>query len=307
MRMVTGVLAAAAVAATSSGVVFEFSVLDNIDNQIGTVTFRDGDVVQFDTDTGIASIVFNEDLFGGTSVDITAYHRLPNGNLLLSVLFNGRTLGGLTFDDGDLVEYDPVANTATFAGITESTFDGGGNNPDISAVSVLPSGDLVFSTFQDQSINGVSFTDGDLVQYNPMTDTATVIVTEASIFDDGDGDIDAVHALADGTFLISPAADDTIDGVLYTDSDVVTFDPATGSASLFFTYDEGGDVNAFFVPAPADCPGDANGDNMVNFDDLNAVLVHWETSNPAGDVNESGFVDFDDLNEVLNNWEQSCS
>ncbi|MEQ8850861.1 MAG: agmatine deiminase family protein [Phycisphaerales bacterium] len=58
-------------------------------------------------------------------------------------------------------------------------------------------------------------------------------------------------------------------------------------------------------PAPT-CPGDADGDNMVDFDDLNEVLIAWGTTNPAGDLNGSGFVDFDDLNEVLMHWGTTC-
>ncbi|MCA9311206.1 MAG: hypothetical protein KDA21_08370 [Phycisphaerales bacterium] len=242
-------------ASVSSAAQIELSVLDNLDNELGGVIFRDGDVMRYDTVTDSASIVFNEDLFGGLSVDITAYHRLPNGHLLLSVLFNGRTLGGLTFDDGDLVDYDPVSDTAVFAGIRETTFDAGGNNPDISAISILPNGAYALSTFQDQAINGVGFTDGDIVSYDPGTDTASVIVAEASLFDDGDGDVDALHALPDGSFLFSAADDEMIGGVLYADGDVISYNPATGATSLYFSYDAvsstGGDLNALYVPAPA--------------------------------------------------------
>lgn len=61
--------------------------------------------------------------------------------------------------------------------------------------------------------------------------------------------------------------------------------------------------------APADCPGDANGDLFVDFDDLNAVLAAWNTAvapGTMGDVTGDGFVDFDDLNEVLGAWGEGC-
>ena len=51
------------------------------------------------------------------------------------------------------------------------------------------------------------------------------------------------------------------------------------------------------------CPGDANGDLAVDFDDLNAVLEHWGTTASAGDVNGDGDVDFDDLYDVLFWWD----
>ncbi len=84
------------------------------------------------------------------------------------------------------------------------------------------------------------------------------------------------------------------------------------------TYDNGGTPEeyeaALFVGPrpvpPAVCDGDANGDNMVNFDDLNLVLGNWGTGGPDGDVFPSpggdGNVNFDDLNFVLSNWGESC-
>ncbi len=61
---------------------------------------------------------------------------------------------------------------------------------------------------------------------------------------------------------------------------------------------------------PAVCPGDATGDLMVNFDDLNEVLTNWGTGGPDGDVfpeGGDGMVNFDDLNEVLTNWNTDCN
>ena len=44
------------------------------------------------------------------------------------------------------------------------------------------------------------------------------------------------------------------------------------------------------------CPGDYNGDDMVDFDDLNVVLGSWNVD-----------YDFDDLNAVLSNWLNDCT
>lgn len=64
------------------------------------------------------------------------------------------------------------------------------------------------------------------------------------------------------------------------------------------------------VPAAAaPCPGDATGDGLVNFDDLNEVLDHWESSvapGTDGDVTGDGLVNFADLNEVLAEWAAVC-
>ena len=55
------------------------------------------------------------------------------------------------------------------------------------------------------------------------------------------------------------------------------------------------------------CPGDANGDQVVDFDDLNLILENWATAGPAGDVTGDGAVNFDDLNALLSRWGEMCS
>jgi hypothetical protein len=59
----------------------------------------------------------------------------------------------------------------------------------------------------------------------------------------------------------------------------------------------------------APCAGDTNGDNIVNFTDLNAVLAAFGQSGEglAGDVNGDGVVNFTDLNEVLANFGADCN
>lgn len=57
------------------------------------------------------------------------------------------------------------------------------------------------------------------------------------------------------------------------------------------------------------CNGDADGDRMVNIDDLNMVLASWFTpqiSGTNGDVTGNGFVNIDDLNLILANWGADC-
>ncbi len=57
------------------------------------------------------------------------------------------------------------------------------------------------------------------------------------------------------------------------------------------------------------CAGDTNGDNIVNFTDLNSVLASFGQSGEGipGDVNGDGVVNFTDLNEVLSNFGAECS
>jgi hypothetical protein len=60
----------------------------------------------------------------------------------------------------------------------------------------------------------------------------------------------------------------------------------------------------------APCPGDADGDNQVNFTDLNAVLSAFGQSGAPGfsgaDLNNDGVVNFADLNAVLSAFGTAC-
>jgi hypothetical protein len=62
---------------------------------------------------------------------------------------------------------------------------------------------------------------------------------------------------------------------------------------------------------PPSCPGDANGDNQVNFTDLNAVLSAFGQSGAPGfsdaDLNNDGVVNFADLNAVLSAFGATCA
>ncbi|MEQ8850698.1 MAG: M14 family zinc carboxypeptidase [Phycisphaerales bacterium] len=78
-----------------------------------------------------------------------------------------------------------------------------------------------------------------------------------------------------------------------------------GSASLI---EAGVDAFRFETAQPCpDCPGDATGDGVVDFLDLNAVLENWGDAGPDGDVNGDNAVNFDDLNEVLGAWSTACN
>jgi len=65
------------------------------------------------------------------------------------------------------------------------------------------------------------------------------------------------------------------------------------------------------IGAGPPCLGDANGDLLVDFDDIVSVLGEWLTDYGAGtglgDANFDGFVDFDDVVEVLSHWLDQCS
>lgn len=69
-----------------------------------------------------------------------------------------------------------------------------------------------------------------------------------------------------------------------------------------------GDPLARVTIGAGGCAGDANGDNMVTFPDLNAVLSSFGQSGSclSGDVNRDGSVNFTDLNIVLSAFGTNC-
>jgi subtilisin family serine protease len=68
-------------------------------------------------------------------------------------------------------------------------------------------------------------------------------------------------------------------------------------------------LRSFGVVVPA-CPGNANGDATVNFDDITSVLSNFgATGGPAyrpGDANGNGSVNFDDVTTVLSRFGNVC-
>ena len=239
---------------------------------LGGLTFADKDVVALDLGTGIATSFFKATdatpalTSSPKDTDIDALHLLPNGHIVLSVTHYASSIAGLSFNDDDLIDYDPVANTAVkiFDGTTmfpDTAFD-----EDINAAFIRGNGNIVFSTNNSNTIGGLNFRDKDIVEYNPVTDTASLLFNGDIISATGnyDTDVDAVHLLGDGSILFSTRTPGSFVGghggnLAFDDGDVVRYDPATDSASLFFHdadfVSANYDINAIYVATPE--PGTA--------------------------------------------------
>lgn len=67
---------------------------------------------------------------------------------------------------------------------------------------------------------------------------------------------------------------------------------------------------SFTTEADPFCPGDANGDNVVDFNDITSVLANWLSDytpgTGPGDANGDGLVDFNDITTILANWLSNC-
>ncbi len=152
------------------------------------------------------------------------------------------TLGGLTFDDDDLVVYDTDTETATLF------FDGSaffGHNENIDGVAYLDDDSIVLSTKSSAQIGSLSFNDEDIVRIDltsPTTGTASLYFDGSEYFDKNE-DIDAVTVLSNGNILLSTKNRATIGDLTFYKDDLVVFDPTSGTASLFFDGSEffGGD------------------------------------------------------------------
>ncbi len=90
--------------------------------------------------------------------------------------------------------------------------------------------------------------------------------------------------------------------------DGVARDPAR--LPVEFTEDDILEFNSTAVIDLTSCPGDANGDEVVNFGDITEVLNNWLADySPAtgpGDGNGDGVVDFGDITSALENWLGTC-
>jgi hypothetical protein len=169
----------------------------------GIPNIKNGDLVLWDGSS--ATLIFSEMVgFGSTHNNVDAFSILPNGSWLLSTSLDG-ALGGLTFQNGDIVEYDPVADVATlYLGLDETkVFTGKPNsNPDVDALHVLPDGRLLLSIRSDgigRVGNGPNygFADAprtDLFFYDPATGDGGVFLDGAGLFDGESRNLDAVAA-----------------------------------------------------------------------------------------------------------------
>lgn len=91
---------------------------------------------------------------------------------------------------------------------------------------------------------------------------------------------------------------------------VVAPDAALGPRTLFINNDDGQGIglNAVTVAVANPCAGDANGDRVIDFLDLNVTLGQYGQTGAGieADFNGDGVVDFVDLNILLGNFGLHC-
>lgn len=149
--------------------------------------------------------------------------------------------GGLLsdFSDDDIVLYDPLTDSAEL--FIDSATTPSYNVTDPNAIHLLPNGQVVLSSNADGNTigtNNQAFDKDDIVLYDKLLNTATLLFDGSLITDDGgdsiDLNIDSVYVLSDGKIIFSTAGPASDGGaVSWSDSDLVQYDPVGGTFSIY--------------------------------------------------------------------------
>ncbi len=227
------------------GVLADSAILSTVASEtLGGLAFDDADLIDYDILTDTSTLFLDNSLFT-TAADIDAIYVLSSGNIILST-DGDATLGGMSFGAGDLVEYDPVLDTSSLF------FDGSGfsASENIDAVFVKDDGNIILSTEGAATLGSLSFSDGDLVEYDPLLDIATLFFDE-SLFG-GNEDIDAFSLLDDGNLLLSTVGSATLGSLSFSAGDLIEYDPILGNATIFIDgslFVSAANIDAAFVPS----------------------------------------------------------
>lgn len=213
----------------------------------GLGDFENEDIVSYDANTGLWSLIFDGSDVGLSGFTIDAIARLSDGSILLSVAepgpipgMTGGPSGSTTLDDSDLVRFVPVSLGSTTVGSFVFYFDGSdvalsSDNEDVDAVIVNASGQILVSTLGGVSVSGVSGADADLLIFTPTTLGATTTGTWAMYFDGSDvgfgsggsEDVDAAAFASDGAPVFSTNGNFSVPGLTGPNEDTIRFNAVT--------------------------------------------------------------------------------
>ncbi|MCP3979032.1 MAG: hypothetical protein GY716_06825, partial [bacterium] len=209
----------------------------------GVGTVRDEDIVSYDEVTGLWALEFDGSDVGLGSLEISGMAILPSGNLLLSFTAAG-TVGGLSIDDSDIVEFTPTSMGPVTAGTFSWYFDGSdvnltSNGEDVDGIAFHADGRLIVSTTGGFSGSGASGADEDLFLFTGTVGSANTSGSFAQHFDGSDvgqggngaEDTDAAAFTNAGVLLLSTSGSFSVPGLTGADEDIVNFTGNFGSAT----------------------------------------------------------------------------
>ena len=154
------------------------------------MSFKDEDILAFDTATGAWSMHFDGSDVGVTA-DLNAFYVQSNGSVLMSFQ-QSTSIGSLgAVDDSDIVRFIPTSVGANTVGTFELYFDGSDvgltrSGEDIDALYLLSDGRLVISTVGNHSVPGASGRGEDLTIFTPSALGSSTSGTWAVYFDGSD-------------------------------------------------------------------------------------------------------------------------
>jgi hypothetical protein len=188
-------------------------------------------------DVALGELALEESVvFGAVQEDIDAAHRRADGMFIISTATSS-TVDGTLYTSGDLILVDPDTGAGSEF-FDESSFDGLANVNAFFLFEDGPdAGKLLLSTASSASLGGLEdFGPGDLVLYDPDTDTATLFFDQDLITGTAaQQTIDAVHVFPTGLLVLSfLRSGGTLAGLSLDKEDLVAYSPSTGAASVQF-------------------------------------------------------------------------
>jgi len=214
----------------------------------GVGTVANEDIVAYNMGTGVWSLIFDGSDVGLSAFAIDALQLLSDGRILLSFTAAG-TIGGISTDDSDVLQFTPTSLGSTTAGTWAMLFDGSDvglttDNEDVDAIGVTSDGRLVISMLGTFSISGVAGEDEDIAVFN-ATSFGTVTAGTFQMYFDGSDvglstssseDVDAADLTGSGTILLSTQGSFSVTGASGTSQDIFEFTPATLGTTTSGTY-----------------------------------------------------------------------
>ena len=212
---------------------------------VGGVTADNEDVVLFNG-SGF-SLVFDGSDVGAAPFAIDAFSWIGPTTLLLSFTDPG-TVGGVAFDDSDVLRFEATSLGPTTAGSFFLYFDGSdvgltASAEDVDAFELLADGRILISTSGNVSVTGVSGDDKDLLEFTPTSTGDVTVGTYAMYFDGSDvgltqgaEDVDAAAVDSTGKIYLSTFGAFAVTGVSGADEDVFVFTPTSTGATTAGSY-----------------------------------------------------------------------
>ncbi len=172
----------------------------------GGVSFRDEDILAYDTGSGTWSMYFDGSDVGVGGEDLNGFLILDDNSILMTFQSSFTLPGVGTVDDSDILQFFPTSTGSNTAGSFSVFFDGSdvglsSNGEDIDAIGVSPLGNLVISTTGSFSVPGLSGRDEDLIEFTATSFGSSTSGSFAMYFDGSDVELTSSAEDVGGTWI----------------------------------------------------------------------------------------------------------